>query len=65
MGVSSGRTYCFTSSRGMYFPGFADADETGKYTYYNVPAGDYKIAVNYPDYPNETGWSAQFTPQRQ
>jgi hypothetical protein len=46
---------------GDQFAGFADSDETGYYTFYNVPAGDYKIAVTHPLYPNQTPWSSQFT----
>jgi len=46
---------------GDVFTGFADSDENGYYTFYNVPNGNYKIAVTHPRYPDETAWSSQFT----
>jgi hypothetical protein len=46
---------------GDIFAGFAESDETGYYKFYNVPGGDYKIAVTHPSYPDETPWSSLFT----
>ena len=42
------------------FVGFAETDHTGKYTFYNVPEGNYKVAVTHPDYPDDTEWSSGF-----
>ena len=42
------------------FVGFAETDHTGKYTFYNVPAANYKVAVTHPDYPDDTEWSSGF-----
>ena len=46
---------------GDHFAGFADSDDIGYYRFYNVPGGDYKIAVTHPRYRDEVAWSAQFT----
>jgi len=45
---------------GDQFTGFTESDETGSYQFYNVPAGDYKLAVTHPDYPDQTVWSDSF-----
>jgi carboxypeptidase family protein len=42
------------------FAGFAEADNTGKYTFYNVRPGTYRIAVNAIDYRPDTKWSSTF-----
>jgi len=44
---------------GDEFAGFAETDHTGKYTFYNVPAADYKVAVTHPDY-DDAKWSNYF-----
>jgi hypothetical protein len=42
------------------FAGFAETDNTGKYTFYNVRPGTYRIAVNAIDYNPDTKWSSNF-----
>ena len=41
------------------FVGFAETDHNGEYTFYNVPAADYKVAVTHRDY-DDTEWSDYF-----
>jgi len=45
---------------GDIFAGFAETGCGGSYTFYNVPAGTYRVAANHPDYPDDTKWSNAF-----
>jgi|GEM_PF-3440308 len=46
---------------GDVFAGFAVSNGWGDFSFSNVPAGDYRIAVIHPDYPDEITWSEVFT----
>jgi len=49
------------SQPGDVFAGFAMSNGWGDYYFFNAPAGDYRIAVIHPDYPDEITWSEVFT----
>ena len=49
------------SQPGDVFAGFAMSNGWGDFSFSNVPAGDYRIAVTHPDYPDEITWSPVFT----